>query len=91
MDGRSRGKSLTERPGKEPYRLNGIADPRRKALMPTIIVNMWPGRDDNSKRRIAEGITKVFENEKVPRDVVEVIMYEVPKNNWARGGKLHSD
>ncbi|HEX9908144.1 MAG TPA: tautomerase family protein [Thermoplasmata archaeon] len=54
--------------------------------MPTVIVNMWPGRDDNAKRRIAEGITKVFENEKVPRDAVEV-----PKNNWAHGGKLHSD
>lgn len=59
--------------------------------MPTVIVNMWAGRDDDAKRRIAEGITKVFESEKVPRDAVEVIMYDVPKNNWARGGKLHSD
>ena len=59
--------------------------------MPTVIVNMWPGRDDNAKRRIAEGITKVFEKENVPRDAVEVIMIEVPKNNWAHAGKLHSD
>jgi phenylpyruvate tautomerase PptA (4-oxalocrotonate tautomerase family) len=52
---------------------------------------MWPGRDDNAKRRIADGITRVFESEKVPRDAVEVIMFDVPKNNWARAGKLHSD
>jgi len=52
---------------------------------------MWPGRDVDAKRRIAEGITKVFETEGVPRDVIEVIMNEVPKTNWSIGGKLHSD
>jgi 4-oxalocrotonate tautomerase len=52
---------------------------------------MWPGRDENAKRRIAEGITKVFEKENVPSDAVTVIMYEVPKDNWARAGKLCSD
>jgi len=59
--------------------------------MPTVIVHMWPGRDDNAKRRIAEGITRVFENEKVPRDAIDVILVEVPKNNWAQGGRLCSD
>jgi phenylpyruvate tautomerase PptA (4-oxalocrotonate tautomerase family) len=52
---------------------------------------MWPGRDDDAKRRIAEGITKVFEKENVPRDVIDVIMIETPKNNWACGGELQSD
>ena len=59
--------------------------------MPVVIVNMWPGRDENAKRRIAEGITKVFEKENVPRDAVTVIMQEIPKNCWARAGKLCSD
>lgn len=59
--------------------------------MPMILVNMWPGRDESAKRRIAEGITKVFEQEGVPREVIEVIMNEVPKENWAIGGRLHSD
>lgn len=58
---------------------------------PVVIVNMWAGRDDDAKRRIAEGITKVFENENVPRDAVTVIMYDVSKNNWAEAGKLCSD
>ena len=59
--------------------------------MPVIVVNMWAGRDENAKRRIAEGITKVFEAEKVPRDAVTVIMYDVPKDNWAEAGTLCSD
>lgn len=59
--------------------------------MPVVIVDMWPGRDDNAKRRIAEGITKVFEKENIPSDAVTVIMQEIPKNNWARAGKLCSD
>lgn len=59
--------------------------------MPVIVVHMWAGRDENAKRRIAEGITKVFENEKVPRDAVTVIMYDVPKGNWAESGKLCSE
>ncbi len=59
--------------------------------MPVVVVEMWPGRDDGAKRRIAEGITEVFVREKVPREVVTVIMHETPKNNWASAGKLHSD
>lgn len=59
--------------------------------MPVVIVNMYAGRDREAKRRIAEGITKVFEAEKVPRDAVTVIMNDVPKENWAEAGKLSSD
>jgi len=59
--------------------------------MPVVIVNMYAGRDREAKLRIAEGITKVFEAEKVPRDAVTVIMNDVPKDNWADGGKLASD
>ncbi|MEM2891191.1 MAG: tautomerase family protein [Thermoplasmata archaeon] len=59
--------------------------------MPVVIVHMWAGRDESAKRRIAEGITRVFENEMVPRDAVSVIMLDVPKSNWAEGGKLCSD
>ena len=59
--------------------------------MPVVIVNMYAGRDKETKHRIAEGITKVFEAEKVPRDAVTIIMNEVSKDNWADGGKLASD
>lgn len=59
--------------------------------MPVVIVNMWPGRDDAAKRRIVEGVTGVFDKEGVPRSAVTVIINEVPKNNWAEAGRLHSD
>ena len=54
-------------------------------------MNMYAGRDKDAKRRIADGITKVFEAEKIPRDAVTIIMNDVPKDNWADGGKLASD
>jgi len=63
---------------------------KEKMNMPVVIVNLWPGRDDNAKQRIAEGITKVLEQENIPRDAIDVIINEVPKNNWAKGGKLFS-
>jgi 4-oxalocrotonate tautomerase len=44
-----------------------------------------------SKRRIVEGITKVFEEIGIPKEAVEIIIYETPKTNWATGGQLHSD
>ena len=59
--------------------------------MPVVIVNMYVGRDKNAKRRIADGITKVFEAENVPKDAVTIIMNEIPKDNWADAGKLASD
>jgi 4-oxalocrotonate tautomerase len=59
--------------------------------MPVVIVNMYAGRDKEAKRRIAEGITKVFEAERVPRDAVTIIMNDVQKDNWADAGKLASD
>ncbi len=27
----------------------------------------------------------------VPKDAVHIVIYEAPKNNWATGGKLHSE
>lgn len=52
---------------------------------------MWAGMAEDSKRKIAEGMTKVLEDLGVPRDAVHVIIYETPKTNWATGGKLHSE
>ena len=51
---------------------------------------MWSGITEENKKKIAEGITKVFEELGVPRDAVELLIYEPPKTNWATGGKLHS-
>ena len=59
--------------------------------MPFVVVNLWPGRDDDAKRRIIKGITKVLTDEKIPCDAISIIINEVPKNNWAEAGELCSD
>ncbi|MEM0021240.1 MAG: tautomerase family protein [Fervidicoccaceae archaeon] len=59
--------------------------------MPIVQITLWPGRDADTKRRIAEGITKVLEEQGIPREAVTIIFYEVPKDSWASGGVLHSD
>jgi 4-oxalocrotonate tautomerase len=59
--------------------------------LPLVQVTMWAGMAEDSKKKIAEGMTKVLEDLGVPRDAVHVIIYETPKTNWATGGKLHSE
>ena len=59
--------------------------------MPVVQVSVWAGMSKESKRRIVEGITKVFEEIGIPKEAVEIIIYETPKTNWATGGQLHSD
>jgi 4-oxalocrotonate tautomerase len=44
-----------------------------------------------NKKKTVEGITKVFEDLGVPREAVEIVIYEAPKSNWATGGQLHSE
>ena len=58
--------------------------------MPVVQVNVWSGISVENKK-IAEGITKVLEDIGVPREAVTVIIFEEPKENWASGGKLHSE
>jgi 4-oxalocrotonate tautomerase len=44
-----------------------------------------------NKKKMVEGITRVFEDMGIPKDAVTVIIYEAPKSNWATGGRLHSE
>jgi len=59
--------------------------------LPVVQVSVWVGMSKESKRKIVEGITKVFEDIGIPKEAVEIIIYETPKTNWATGGQLHSD
>jgi 4-oxalocrotonate tautomerase len=49
---------------------------------------MWSGVSREAKVRIVKGITKVFEELGIPSQAVEVIIQEVPKENWGIGGEL---
>ena len=59
--------------------------------MPVVQVSVWAGMSKESKQKIAKGITKVFEEIGIPKEAVEIIIYETPKTNWATGGQLHSE
>jgi 4-oxalocrotonate tautomerase len=59
--------------------------------MPVVQVSVWAGISEENKKRMVEGITKVIEELGVPREAITIIIEEIPKTNWASGGKLHSE
>ena len=59
--------------------------------MPLVQISVWAGISKENKQKLVEGITRAIEELGIPREAVEVIVYEVPKTNWATGGQLHSE
>ncbi len=59
--------------------------------MPVIQVNAWAGMSLENKRKIVEGFTRILEELGIPREAITIIICEEPKENWASGGKLHSE
>jgi 4-oxalocrotonate tautomerase family enzyme len=59
--------------------------------MPSVHVYMWPGRSREIKKQLACGITRVFSELRIPSEAVEVIIHEIPLENWAQGGELACD
>ena len=59
--------------------------------MPVVIVEMWEGRTIEQKKQLVEGITSSFEKIGTPKELVQIIIKDVPKHNWAIGGKLASE
>jgi 4-oxalocrotonate tautomerase len=59
--------------------------------MPVVQVSVWAGISPENKKKIVEGITQVIQEVGVPREAITIILYEVPKTDWASGGQLHSE
>lgn len=59
--------------------------------MPSVHVYIWPGRSKAEKKKIACGMTGVLSEMGIPAEAVEVIIHEVPRENWAKGGELSCD
>lgn len=60
--------------------------------MAVVQVHMWPGRTLEQKRRLCKAITDAMvEHCAVPKDGLHVIIYEVPKDSWARAGVMGVD
>jgi 4-oxalocrotonate tautomerase len=55
--------------------------------MPVIEVKMWKGTSMEAVEQIISGITKVFVDLGIPENAVEVLVHEIPKSHWGRGGK----
>ncbi|MFQ5441625.1 MAG: 4-oxalocrotonate tautomerase family protein [Thermodesulfobacteriota bacterium] len=60
--------------------------------MPLVTVKLGPGRPVEIKRKIAGELTDVMvKNLDVKPEWVTVLFEELGKENWATGGKLHSE
>jgi 4-oxalocrotonate tautomerase len=58
--------------------------------MPVVIIEMWSGRTDEQKEILINGITKTFGEIGVKPESLNIIIHDVPKNNWGLQGKQAS-
>lgn len=60
--------------------------------MPILRLEMHPGRTPEQRRDFVREVTRVtVEVLKCPPESVDVVMYEVPREQWAKAGKLVSE
>ena len=61
--------------------------------MPTYRIELFEGRSVEQKRKLAEEITRVTTEVlgSAPESVDIIIITDVPRHNWATGGKLWSE
>ncbi len=60
--------------------------------MPILRVSLWSGRTKEEKARLAQALTDTMvETAKVPAQAVTIMFEELPKENWATGGELHTE
>jgi 4-oxalocrotonate tautomerase len=56
--------------------------------MPLVEIKWWSGRDDATKAKAIELVTKaICETCGCEPDAVTVIIHDVPKASWGKGGK----
>jgi 4-oxalocrotonate tautomerase len=60
-------------------------------FVPIVQVTVWAGISSENKKKMVEGITKVMESLGIPSQATTIVIAEIPKENWASGGKLHSE
>jgi len=52
---------------------------------------MWEGRTRDQKEKLVKGIAKAFEDIGTKAEHVDVIINDVSKNDWGKGGQLASN
>ncbi|MFC2010659.1 4-oxalocrotonate tautomerase [Chloroflexota bacterium] len=75
---------------RQPWLINIYIE--KEDIMPLVTVDMWEGRTVEQKKELVEGITSAM-NEKlgIAPEHITIIIRDVPKHNWATGGKLASE
>jgi 4-oxalocrotonate tautomerase len=64
----------------------------RRTVMPTLRLEMHPGRTLEQKRAFVREVTRVtVETLTCPPESVDIVINEVPREAWAKGGKLLAD
>ena len=59
--------------------------------MPLVTIEMFEGRTIEQKKELVRDITDAVMKLNVPAEAVHVLIKDVPKHNWADGGKLASE
>jgi 4-oxalocrotonate tautomerase len=60
--------------------------------MPVVIVELWEGRSVEQKRELVRAITDaMIAHADVRRESLQVILHEISRENWSRGGVLGAD
>jgi 4-oxalocrotonate tautomerase len=60
--------------------------------MPILRVSLWAGRTKEQKAELAKALTDTMVKvAKVPPEAVTIMIEELPKENWASRGVLHSE
>jgi len=60
--------------------------------MPILRVSLWSGRTKEQKAALAKALTETMVLvANVPAQAVTIQIEELPKENWATGGELHSE
>lgn len=60
--------------------------------MPILRVSMWAGRSKEQKRALAKALTDTMVAVgKTSPEAVIIQFEDLPKENWATGGRLHSE
>ena len=59
--------------------------------MPIVRIDMWQGRTVAQKKKLIQEITDVFVRIGTPKDAVQVIIREIPKDDWGIKGEVASE
>jgi 4-oxalocrotonate tautomerase len=59
--------------------------------MPIAHIYVWTGFSNDAKKKVIAGITKVFTAMDIPIEAVEIVIHEIPKENWGVSGKQASE